>query len=88
MLETIQIPAEQLNGLSIDEIEAVFNLMAPSLAEDELNSLCESGKASNIDLKYIQYACPIGEVNILIDYDDNIFLQRSIVTTHETQSLW
>jgi len=74
---------------SFDQIESKIDTMAPSIVEYYLSDLA-STVDSQVTLNHsqIQYKVSIGEYCLMLDYDENIYLEFTESQDDETDSLW
>ncbi|MBU0925740.1 hypothetical protein KKG81_12695 [bacterium] len=69
-------------------LEGAIDTMAPSLVEYYLSSLCEYADESYFNKKDVEESVSIGEYNLYIDYDQNIYLEVNSTNDNHTQGFW
>ncbi len=70
-------------------LESAINRMAPSMVEYYLSDLGSSNDESYLNKKEVQTYINIGEYNLYIDYNENIYLEvKTNKESYETASLW
>ena len=70
-------------------LENAINAMAPSMVEYYLSDLGSFNEESYLNKKEIQTYINIGEYNLYIDYNENIYLEiHHAQESYETASLW
>ena len=69
-------------------LEGAIDTMAPSLAEYYLSSLCEYSDESYFNKKDVEESVSIGEYNLYIDYNENIYLEVNSDKDDYTQGFW
>lgn len=69
-------------------LEGAIDTMAPSLVEYYLSSLCEYADESYFNKKDVEESVSIGEYNLYIDYDQNIYLEVNSTNDNYTQGFW
>jgi hypothetical protein len=69
-------------------LEGAIDTMAPSLAEYYLSSLCEYADESYFNKKDVEESVSIGEYNLYIDYNENIYLEVNSAKDDYTQGFW
>lgn len=72
------------------DLECVIESMAPSMVEYYLSDLCHGGDDSfYFNKKELQSTIYIGEYQIYLDYDDNLYLEvQQTQESLEAESLW
>ena len=78
-----------LNLFKVDtfsELESVLDSMSPSLVEYHLSNFLDSDNSSYFDKKNIETTFNIGDYNLHIDYNDNIFIELN-KTEENSQTL-
>jgi hypothetical protein len=70
-------------------LENAINNMAPSMVEYYLSDLGSCNDESYLNKKEVQTYISIGEYNLYIDYNENIYLEiQNNKESYETASLW
>ena len=81
-----------LNLFKVDtfsELESVLELMSPSLVEYHLMSFLNGENTSYFDKKNIETTFNIGDYNLHIDYNDNVFIELNKTEENsQTLSFW
>ena len=81
-----------LNLFKVDtfsELESVLELMSPSLVEYHLSNFLDSDNSSYFDKKNIETTFNIGDYNLHIDYNKNLFIEVNEAQKDEqTLSFW
>jgi hypothetical protein len=75
---------------NFEALEGVIESMAPSMVEYYLSDLC-GGQSDSLyfNKKELQNTICIGEYQIYLDYNDNLFLEvQHTQESFETESLW
>ncbi|MCT7530981.1 hypothetical protein [Aliarcobacter cryaerophilus] len=78
-----------LNIFGVDTfygLEKVLDNMSPSLVEYHLSNFLDSDSSSYFDKKNIETTFNIGDYNLHIDYNDNIFIELN-KTEENSQTL-
>ena len=78
-----------LNLFGVDTfsgLESALELMSPSLVEYHLSNFLDSDNSSYFDKKNIETTFNIGDYNLHIDYNDNIFIELN-KTEENSQTL-
>ncbi|MBU3014823.1 hypothetical protein KO488_08640 [Poseidonibacter lekithochrous] len=71
-------------------IELAIDNMAPSMVEYYLSDLSEYSEDAYLNKSNIENSLCIGDYNLYIDYNDNIYLEldNNQNSTYETASFW
>ena len=75
---------------NFNSIEEAINKMAPSMVEYYLSDLSEYSEDIYLNKKDIEISLCIGDYNLYIDYNDNIYLEvdSNQYLNNETASFW
>ncbi len=81
-----------LNLFGVDTfygLESVLDTMSPSLVEYHLSNFLDSDNSSYFDKKNIETTFNIGDYNLHIDYNKNLFIEVNEAQKDEqTLSFW
>jgi len=75
---------------NFNSIEEAINTMAPSMVEYYLSDLSEYSEDIYLNKKDIENTLSLGDYNLYIDYNDNIYLEldNNQISVYETASFW
>ncbi|WP_121626173.1 hypothetical protein [Poseidonibacter antarcticus] len=75
---------------NFNSIEEAINTMAPSMVEYYLSDLSEYSEDIYLNKKDIENTLSLGDYNLYIDYNDNIYLEldNNQTSVYETASFW
>ena len=69
-------------------LEGAIDTMAPSLVEYYLANLSEYADEAYFNKKDIEESVSIGDYNLYIDYNENIYLESISTNDNYTQGFW
>ena len=75
---------------NFNSIEGAIDNMAPSMVEYHLTGLSQYSDDIYLNKRDIERSVSIGDYNLYIDYNDNIYLEldNNDINSHETASFW
>ena len=73
---------------NFDHLESAIDNMAPSLVEYYLSSLCDNSDEAYFNRRDIEECVSIGDYNLYLDYNKNIYLELNSIIDDSTQSFW
>lgn len=75
---------------NFNSIEGAINSMAPSMVDYYLSDLSEYSEDIYLNKKDIENTLSLGDYNLYIDYNDNIYLEldNNQTSVYETASFW
>ena len=75
---------------NFNSIEGAINSMAPSMVDYYLSDLSEYSEDIYLNKKDIENTLSLGDYNLYIDYNDNIYLEldNNQISVYETASFW
>jgi len=71
-----------------DLLEEAIDTMAPSLVEYHLSSLCEYSDEAYFNKRDVEETVSVGEYNLYIDYNRNVYIEVNSTTDDYTQTFW
>ena len=73
---------------NFDNLESAIDNMAPSLVEYYLSGLCDSSDEAYFNRRDIEECVSVGDYNLYLDYNKNIYLELNSIIDDSTQSFW